>query len=106
MSSPHALNQKKIILSTTEVSKLLLSKGRRKINESFLLYNAKNTNNIDLTELASQINIKLSKEGENVTGIADQSMFKGILEKPVLFKPSKPWDKSGILKYFEKFNPK
>ena len=106
MSSPHALNQKKIILSTTEVSKLLLSKGRRKINESFLSHNAKNTNNIDLTELASQINIKLSKEGENVTGVADQSMFKGILEKSALFKTSKPLDKSGILNNFEKFNPK
>ena len=106
MSSPHALNQKKIILSTTEVSKLLLSKGRRKINESFLSHNAKNSNNIDLTELASQINIKLSKEGENVTGVADQSMFKGILEKSVLFKPSKALDKSGILNNFEKFNPK
>ena len=32
MSSPQG-NTKKKILSTTEVSKLLLSKGRRKINQ-------------------------------------------------------------------------
>ena len=53
-------NQKKLILSTTEVTKMLLSQGRRKINESILSHGAKNSNNIDLTDLTSQINTKLS----------------------------------------------
>ena len=97
ISSPQGINQKKIILSTTEVSKLLLSQGRRKIDDSFLSHNEKK-NNIDITEIASQINIKLSKEGENITGLglADQSMFKGVLEKSVLFKPTKTLDKSVV----------
>ena len=104
MSSPRGVN-KKIILSTTEVSKLLLSKGRRKINESFNSH--PKTNNIDITEITSQVNIKLSKEGENTgIGIADQSMFKGVLEKSVLFKSNKNLDKSGFLNNFDKFNQK
>ena len=106
MSSPQAISQKKIILSTTEVSKLLLSKGRRKINESFLSHNPKTNNNIDITELTSQINIKLSKEGDNGISVADQSMFKGVLEKSVLFKSNKALDRSGFINNFDKFNPK
>ena len=106
MSSPNALNQKKIILSTTEVSQMLLLKGRHKINESYLSHNAKTNNNIDITELASQINIKLSKEGENVTGFGDQSMFKGLLEKSVIFKQPKGLDKSNVLSDVEKLNQK
>ena len=104
MTSPQGINQKKIILSTTEVSKLLLSQGRRKIDDSFLSHNEKK-NNIDITEIASQINIKLSKEGENITGlgIADQSMFKGVLEKSVLFKPTKTLDKSGVANNADKY---
>ena len=104
ITSPQGINQKKIILSTTEVSKLLLSKGRRKIDDSFLSHNEKK-NNIDITEIASQINIKLSKVDENLTGLglADQSMFKGVLEKSVLFKPTKTLDKSGITNNADKF---
>ena len=106
MSSPQAINQKKIILSTTEVSKLLISKGRRKINESFLSHNPKTNNNIDITELTSQINIKMSKENETGIGVADQSMFRGVLEKSVLFKSNKVLDKSGFINNFDKFNQK
>ena len=106
MSSPQAINPKKIILSTTEVSKLLLSKGRRKINESFFSHNPKTNNNIDITELTSQINIKMSKEGDNGMGLADQSMFRGVLEKSVLFKSNKALDRSGFLNNFDKFNAK
>ena len=105
MTSPQRMNQKKIILSTTEVSKLLLSQGRRKIDDSFLSHNEKKNNNIDITEIASQINIKLSKGDENLTslGLADQSMFKGVLEKSVLFKPTKALDKSGIANNADKY---
>ena len=106
MSSPQGINPKKIILSTTEVSKLLLSKGRRKINESFFSHNPKTNNNIDITELTSQINIKVSKEGDNGMGLADQSMFRGVLEKSVLFKSNKALDRSGFLNNFDKFNAK
>ena len=106
MSSPQGINPKKIILSTTEVSKLLLSKGRRKINESFFSHNPKTNNNIDITELTSQINIKMSKEGDNGIGLADQSMFRGVLEKSVLFKSNKALDRSGFLNNFDKFNAK
>lgn len=104
LASPQGINQKKIILSTTEVSKLLLSQGRRKIDDSFLSHNEKK-NNIDITEIASQINIKLSKGDENLTGLglADQSMFKGVLEKSNLFKPTKTLDKSGIANNADKF---
>ena len=104
LASPQGINQKKIILSTTEVSKLLLSQGRRKIDDSFLSHNEKK-NNIDITEIASQINIKLSKGDENLTGLglADQSMFKGVLEKSNLFKPTKTLDKSGISNNADKF---
>ena len=107
MTSPKGINPKKNILSTTEVSKLLLSQGRRKIDESFLSHNEKK-NNIDITEIASQINIKLSKGDENLTGlgIADQSMFKGVLEKSVLFKPTKTLDKSLIANNNENKFPK
>ena len=103
MSSPQGISQKKIILSTTEVSKILLSKGWRKINESLLSHNPK-TNNIDITELTSQINIKISKEGEGGIGLADQSMFRGVLEKSVIFKPNKVLDKSGFINNLDKFN--
>ena len=107
ITSPQGINQKKIILSTTEVSKLLLSQGRRKIDDSILSHNEKK-NNIDITEIASQINIKLSKGEENLTGLglADQSMFKGVLEKFVLFKPTKTLDKSGIANNMDKLPPK
>ena len=100
------INQKKLILSTTEVSKLLLSKGRRKINESILSHGTKTLNNIDLTELASQINIKLSKEGENandkvnVTSLVDQSLLRPFGDKSILYRqrsPFNPLDKSGFL---------
>ena len=106
MSSPQAISQKKIILSTTEVSKLLISKGRKKINESFLSHNPKTNNNIDITELTSQINMKISKENETGMGVADQSMFRGVLEKSVLFKPNKVLDRSGFINNFDKFNQK
>ena len=106
MSSPQAISQKKIILSTTEVSKLLISKGRRKINESFLSHNPKTNNNIDITELTSQINIKISKENETGIGVADQSMFRGVLEKSVLFKTNKVLDRSGFINNFDKFSQK
>ena len=106
MSSPKAINQKKIILSTTEVSQLLLSKGRKRINESFSSHNPKVSNKLDITELTSQINLKLSKEGEGGMGLADQSMFKGVLEKSVLFKSNKALDRSGFFNNFDKFNAK
>ena len=104
------INQKKLILSTTEVSKLLLSKGRRKINESILSHGTKTLNNIDLTDLASQINIKLSKEENekaNATTLVDQSMFKPLGEKSILYKqrsPLNPLDKSGFLGTKENMN--
>ena len=109
MSSPKASTHKKVILSTTEVSQMLLSKGRHKINESILSHNAKTNNNIEITDIASQMNIKLSKEGENVTGVTglgDQSMFKGLLEKSTLFKPMKGLDKSIFSNNYEKYSQK
>ena len=106
MSSPQAINPKKIILSTTEVSQLLLSKGRKRINESFSFHNPKVNNKLDITELTSQVNIKLSKEGEGGIGLADQSMFRGVLEKSVLFKSNKALDRSGLFNNFDKFNAK
>ena len=107
MSIQPEKNQKKLILSTTEVSKLLLSKGRRKINESNnMSHGAKASNNIDITDLTSQINLKLSKEGENQNSanIADQSMFKPFGDKSIFMKPRgtiNPLDKSGLFSHKE-----
>ena len=110
MSGQPEINQKKLILSTTEVSKLLLSKGRRKINESLLSHGAKTLNNIDLTDLTSQINIKLSKENEitNNTIMVDQSSYKPFGEKSILYnnKPRNILDRSSFLGGIEKFNQK
>ena len=110
MSGQPEINPKKLILSTTEVSKLLLSKGRRKINESLLSHGAKTLNNIDLTDLTSQINIKLSKENEitNNTIMVDQSSYKPLGEKSILYnnKPRNILDRSGFLGGIEKFNQK
>jgi hypothetical protein len=48
----------------------------------------------------------MSKEGDNGIGLADQSMFRGVLEKSVLFKSNKALDRSGFLNNFDKFNAK
>ena len=101
MSFQPEINQKKLILSTTEVSKLLLSKGRRKINESNASHGLKVMNNIDLSDLTSQINMKLSKEGENQnsTNAAEQSMFKHLGDKSIFMKQRvtiNPLDRSGF----------
>ena len=112
MSNQPEINQKKLILSTTEVSKLLLSKGRRKINESILSHGTKTLNNIDLTDLASQINVKLSKENENntnnITAIGEQSMYKPFGDKSILYNKQRNTilDRSGFLGGVEKFNQK
>ena len=109
MSVQPEINPKKLILSTTEVSKLLLSKGRRKINESLISHGAKTLNNIDLTDLTSQINIKLSKENDitNNTIMVEQSTFKPFGEKSILYnKPRNTLDRSGFLGGIEKFNQK
>ena len=110
MSSQPEPNQKKLILSTTEVSKLLLSKGRRKINESLISNTGiKTFNNIDLTDLTSQINLKLSKEGNdntnNMTILAEQSISKPLPDKSLFYKPKNILDRSGIFGV-EKFNGK
>ena len=103
-------NQKKLILSTTEVTKMLLSQGRRKINESILSHGAKNSNNIDLTDLTSQINTKLSKEVENanMVSMVDQSMLKPFGEKSIYKQRNaiNPLDKSGFVGDIIKFNQK
>ena len=109
MSIQPEINQKKLILSTTEVSKLLLSKGRRKINESNASHGLKAMNNIDLSDLTSQINIKLSKEGENqnTTNIADQSMFKHLGDKSIFIKQRatiNPLDRSGFFNHKDNNN--
>ena len=110
MSAQPEINPKKLILSTTEVSKLLLSKGRRKINESLFSHGAKTINNIDLTDLTSQINIKLSKENENtnnITLLGDQSMFRPLVEKSIMYnRPRNTLDRSGFLDVIGKFNQK
>ena len=106
MSVQTEINQKKLILSTTQVSKLLLSKGRRKINELSATPSNKALNNIDLSDLKSQINLKLSKEAENqtITTIADQSMFRPFGDKSIFLKQRSslnPLDKSGFYNYKE-----
>ena len=92
------INPKKYILSTTEVSKLLLSKGRRKINDSILSHGGKITNNVDLTDLTSQINLKLSKDDNpNMTLALDQTMFRPFGEKSVMYnKQRSNLDKTGF----------
>ena len=109
MSNQPEINPKKLILSTTEVSKLLLSKGRRKINESLTSHGVKTLNNIDLTDLTSQINLKLSKENENAnnTVMGEQSVFKPFGEKSIMYnKQRNLLDKSGFLNGAEKLNQK
>ena len=106
MSVQTEINHKKLILSTTQVSKLLISKGRRKINELSATPSNKALNNIDLSDLKSQINLKLSKEGENqtITTIADQSMFRTFGDKSIFLKQRSslnPLDKSGFYNYRE-----
>ena len=105
MSTQTEINPKKLILSTTEVSKLLLSKGRRKINESILSHGGKTLNNVDLTDLTSQINLKLSKETDNnMTMVGDQSMFRPFGEKSMLYNKQRNFlDRSGFYG-FERFN--
>ena len=106
MSSPKGIKQKKIILSTTEVSKMLQSKGRKKINQTSSSMNKK-TNNIDLTELTSQINIKLfSKENDNPINITEQSLYKSVIDKSMFFKSNnKGFNQSMLINNFDK-NPK
>jgi len=105
MSTHTEINPKKLILSTTEVSKLLLSKGRRKINESILSHGGKTINNVDLTDLTSQINLKLSKETDNnMTMAGDQSMFGPFGEKSILYNKQRNFlDRSGFYG-FDRFN--
>ena len=101
------INPKKYILSTTEVSKLLLSKGRRKINDSILSHGGKITNNVDLTDLTSQINLKLSKDDNpNMTLALDQTMFRPFGEKSVMYnKQRSNLDKTGFYRS-ESYNMK